>query len=254
MKLFFTSILLAAFCLAASAQTMTIRTNLPAVVLTADGNFQLAANGYNFEPAGAGYFVWTNLGVGSPVFMSDTNNVFYGTFINANGTTNTGGRGGSNTVSVLVTNTITGAAGSSASVTNLGTSVAVLLRFTIPAGADGTNGLNGTNIPLESTNIFYGTNWWAGPTNGLVLNNNYYYWPATGNGAVTQFWGAQSATAQWGTLIVSNMSGGAITLTVSGAKPASSASTNLISIPAGAVRVLSALSFGNLMTNFVNTP
>ena len=47
--------------------------------------------------------------------------------------------------SVAVGGTITGEAGTNASVTNSGTPTAPVLDFTIPRGADGTNGTNGTN-------------------------------------------------------------------------------------------------------------
>ena len=53
------------------------------------------------------------------------------------------GSGGSATVSVNVGSTTTGAAGSSASVTNSGSSTAVVLDFTIPLGATGSTGATG---------------------------------------------------------------------------------------------------------------
>jgi len=53
------------------------------------------------------------------------------------------GSGGSATVSVNVGSTTTGAAGSSASVTNSGSSTAVVLDFTIPRGATGSTGATG---------------------------------------------------------------------------------------------------------------
>jgi hypothetical protein len=61
-----------------------------------------------------------------------------------NGTNGTNGTNGA-AATVSVGSTTTGAAGTSASVTNSGTSSAAVLEFTIPAGANGTNGTNGTN-------------------------------------------------------------------------------------------------------------
>ena len=61
-----------------------------------------------------------------------------------NGTNGTNGLNGT-AATVAVDSTTTGAAGTSASVTNSGTSSAAVLNFTIPKGADGTNGTNGTN-------------------------------------------------------------------------------------------------------------
>lgn len=49
--------------------------------------------------------------------------------------------------SISVGSTTTGAAGTSASVTNSGTSSAAVFNFTIPKGADGTNGTNGQGVP-----------------------------------------------------------------------------------------------------------
>lgn len=54
-----------------------------------------------------------------------------------------GGSGGGSTVSVTVGTTNTGAPGSMASVTNSGTTEKVVLNFTIPRGASGTNGAPG---------------------------------------------------------------------------------------------------------------
>jgi hypothetical protein len=52
---------------------------------------------------------------------------------------------GATVVSVAVGSTTTGAAGTSASVSNSGSATAAVLNFTIPQGAAGTNGTNGTN-------------------------------------------------------------------------------------------------------------
>ena len=67
----------------------------------------------------------------------------------ANGTNGTNGTNGANgtngtAATVSVGAVTTGAAGTSASVTNSGTSSAAILNFTIPQGAAGANGANGT--------------------------------------------------------------------------------------------------------------
>ena len=51
---------------------------------------------------------------------------------------------------VAVGTVTTGAAGSSAAVTNSGSSSAAILNFTIPQGADGSNGTNGTSVTVKS--------------------------------------------------------------------------------------------------------
>lgn len=50
---------------------------------------------------------------------------------------------------VSIGTTTTGAAGSSASVTNVGTSTAPILNFTIPRGADGVSGTSGTSATIS---------------------------------------------------------------------------------------------------------
>ena len=88
---------------------------------------------------------------------------------------NNGGGGGGSNVTIAVTNTITGAPGSQAAVTNLGTPQQVNLQFTVPAGASGTNGANGSNGTngLNGTNGSNGTNGVNGinGTNGLNGSN-----------------------------------------------------------------------------------
>jgi hypothetical protein len=84
------------------------------------------------------------------------------------GTNGTNGMNGSNGApgaagTVTIESTSTLAPGSQATVLNVGTQNAALLRFGIPAGANGTNGTNGTN-GINGTN---GTNGTDG-TNGLA--------------------------------------------------------------------------------------
>jgi Collagen triple helix repeat (20 copies) len=59
------------------------------------------------------------------------------------------GINGTNGISatITVTNVITGAAGSSATATNLGTATAAVLQFSIPQGLPGTNGADGARGP-----------------------------------------------------------------------------------------------------------
>ena len=78
-----------------------------------------------------------------------------------------------NTVSVLVTNTITSSNGVAA-VTNLGTATAVVLRFTIPRGADGAAGSGGGSFFTSSGgHVYY--NGGAGSSQGWVADGQHVY-------------------------------------------------------------------------------
>lgn len=77
-----------------------------------------------------------------------------------------------NVPSVAVTNAVTGAPGSSVLVTNLGTSVAAVLQFTIPAGADGAPGTN-------TVTAYNFTNTWLGSRRMLIYQTNYATWGTT---------------------------------------------------------------------------
>lgn len=67
-----------------------------------------------------------------------------------------GGTGGATKVSIKVDETVTGKPGTDALVENTGTDTDVVLKFTIPKGADGKNGSNGKNgtTPKKGTDYF----------------------------------------------------------------------------------------------------
>jgi hypothetical protein len=110
-----------------------------------------------------------------------------------------GGTGSNGTNStIVITNTLTGVAGSQALVTNLGSPTAAVLQFTIPQGlpgADGTGGSGGggsSGIDIPLTNVpscdASGTNYaldfslpaqtWSGSNFALRFSTN---WPSTVN-------------------------------------------------------------------------
>ena len=99
--------------------------------------------------------------------------------------TGTNGGGGGGGATVDVTNAVTGAPGTSVLVTNLGTTVAAVFQFTIPAGAPGTNTITNTITAYAFSNQFlssaqittYSTNnitW--GTSNFLARVNGLYDW------------------------------------------------------------------------------
>lgn len=98
------------------------------------------------------------------------------------------GSGGASTVSVNVGSTTTGAAGSSASVTNSGSSTAVVLDFTIPRGATGSTGATGTAATVSVGSTTTGS---AG-SSALVTNSG------TSSAAVFNFTIPQGATGSTG--------------------------------------------------------
>jgi hypothetical protein len=78
---------------------------------------------------------------------------------------------------IVVGTTTTGAAGTSASVTNSGTSSAATFNFTIPQGTAGTNGTNGQGVPVGGTTgqvlakidgTDYNTQWSTPATGGVT--------------------------------------------------------------------------------------
>lgn len=81
---------------------------------------------------------------------------------------------------VAVGTTTTGLAGTSASVTNSGTSAAAVFNFTIPRGQDGTNGTNGTNG--NAATITVGTTTTGAPATPASVTN-----VGTSNAAVFNF-------------------------------------------------------------------
>jgi hypothetical protein len=67
------------------------------------------------------------------------------------GAASSGGTGGTGAAATIaVDSTVTGAPGTQASVENVGTASAVRLKFTIPAGQNGTNGTSGTGSTLPA--------------------------------------------------------------------------------------------------------
>lgn len=120
------------------------------------------------------------------------------------------GGGGGGTVTVNVGTTTTGAPGTNASVTNTGTSSAVVLAFTIPrgdvgatgaqgpAGATGSAGQNGNSV----------LNGIGTPSNALGVNGDFYidtadfliYGPKSGGvwGSATEIIGAQGPSGATG--------------------------------------------------------
>ena len=82
----------------------------------------------------------TNLGTSSAANLQFTIPAGSNGVAGANGLPGSNGLAGA-AATVAVTNAVTGAPGSAASVTNLGTSGAANLQFTIPAGSNGVNGV-----------------------------------------------------------------------------------------------------------------
>lgn len=85
-------------------------------------------------------------------------------------------------------NTVTGDAGTNASVTNTGTSTAPVLKFTIPRGADAVNPFKGYYPNYPNTK----------PT-GTFADGDYIYAPDSNNGSTITiwYWDETLSTADW---------------------------------------------------------
>lgn len=97
----------------------------------------------------------------------------------------------------------------------------------------------------------YPTNAFSGPTNTVTLSNTYQLYEAAGDCAVTNVAGQGGAETRWQTLIISNSTAGAITLSITApARAIGNDTTNSLSIAAGKVGFASFLSWGSTLTNF----
>jgi hypothetical protein len=151
MKIYLSILALMIFACAGFAQEqiigVTTETNYASTTLTAGGDYQLNANGQEFDPSGAASFVSTNLGNGGVATMLNPANTFYGTF-NGNATT-----------ASFATNSPLGAFGSAA--TNSASA------FDVSGAANAI----GTTTPANFTNAantFFGANLNVG---GLTVTN-----------------------------------------------------------------------------------
>jgi hypothetical protein len=100
----------------------------------------------------------------------------------ANGTNGVNGTSGTNGASatVAVGTVTTGAAGSSATVVNVGTSMAAVFNFAIPRGADGAPG---TNTVTNTVTAYNFTNQVLASKQIIAYSTNYAYWDRVANGS-----------------------------------------------------------------------
>jgi len=214
---------------AAFGQGIIIQTNYSKTVLTAGGDSQLNANGQEFDPSGAAWFVWLNLGNGGVATMTNAANQFTGAFY-GNATTatmattattasNASGTGSAvltnDTRAVILNNTANQLSGALLNfapliVTNYSTVSGVTYTnyYVMKAGSIAVTKtilLNTNNISVGGSG---GINWFYQPyTNSF---NNFYHSSVSGNNYLTNISGMFYAY-QGATLHATNSTGFATT-------------------------------------------
>ena len=94
---------------------------------------------------------------------------------------------------------------------------------------------------------------WSGPTNSLAATNVDYLYASSTNCAITGITGGVAGKMNWATLTVSNSTGGAITVSWTGAGNAvGSSTTNSLSVPAAKQAMFSIWVRANARTNYIN--
>ena len=177
------------------------------------------------------------------------------------GTNGLNGANGTNgtTPTIIFTNTITGAAGSSASVTNFGNSTNLNLQLTIPRGADGLNGTNGTN-GSNGTNVITAIGW-SIQTNAITVGSNITNLNVTTGAALTRTITSNSVGNVTMDLTINPsiiVTAGSPVSVISGAQSAGSANTNNAPItvtnapPLTAAAIIAAGGQAGIITNQIS--